>query len=108
MPCGESGSLHDLSGKKIQDSFGRLVQAIPYQDGPNETRNETPTLYDARGNVIKAITLQEAFERDDDGNIQPTDGPFYDTFWEEDEFGNKQPRDIKFQVNDNGNLEILD
>lgn len=108
MACGDSQSEHDLSGLKIQESFGRLVQAVPYQDGPNQPdRDVTPTLYDAYGNVIKAIKMQEAFTRNDDGSLSPTEGPFYDTYWEEDEFGNKQPRDIKFQVNDNGNLEMI-
>lgn len=107
MPCGVSQSLHDLSGKKIQESFGRLLQAVPYQSGANQPRDRTPELYDLFGNIIKGLKFQEAFDRDENGDLQPTEGPFYDTFWEEDEFGNKQPRDIKFKVNDNGNLETL-
>lgn len=107
MACGESGSLHDLSGKKIQESFGRVIQAVPYKSGPNQPRDKTPVLYDLYGNVIRGLKFQEAFKRQTDGSLTPTEGPFFDTFWEEDEYGNKQPKDIKFNVTDNGNLELI-
>lgn len=107
MPCGTSGSLYDLSGNRIEETYGRLVQAIPEGTEVNQNKTETPVLYDGYGNPIKGIKMQEAFSRNDDGSISPTEGPFHDTFWEEDEYGDKQPRDIKFNVNDNGNLEII-
>jgi len=107
MPCGISGSLWDLSGNKIQFTFGRLVQAIPGGTDVNQDKTETPVLHDGYGNPIRGVKFQEAFERDANGDIRPTIGPFYDTFWEEDENGDKQPKDIKFGVDTNGNLELL-
>jgi len=107
MPCGISGSLWDLSGNKIQFTFGRLVQAIPEGTDVNQSKTETPILYDGYGNPINGVKFQEAFERDSNGDIQPTTGPFFDEFWEEDENGDKQPRDKKFKLDSNDNLELI-
>lgn len=46
----------------------------------------------------------KTFERNSDGSLTPTTGAFYDTFWEEDENGDKQPRDIKWWLDENYNL----
>ena len=104
MACGESGSLYDLSGNKAKDTYNRLVQVIPGAETPNDTRTITPVLYDGYGNQITGLKFQEAFERDVNGNLQPTEGPFYDMFWEEDANGDKMPRDIKFWLDENYNL----
>lgn len=107
MPCGTSGSKYDLSGNKIQDTYGRLVQIIPSASSANQNKTLTPNLYDGYGNPITGVKLQEAFERDSDGNVQPTLGPFFDWFWEEDEDGNKQPRDFKFWLDNELNVQVL-
>ena len=51
MPGGTSGSLYDLTGNKIETTYGRLVQAIPPSTGSNIPRTDT-TFYDGYGNVI--------------------------------------------------------
>lgn len=107
MACGTSGSKYDLSGNKITDTYGRLVQAIPEGTEVNQDRLLTPVLYDGYGNPINGVKFQEAFERDEDGNLVPTEGPFFDWFWEQDENGNKQPRDIKFWLDDQFNITAL-
>jgi len=108
MPCGTSGSRYDLSGNKVQDTFGRIVQAIPGGTNVAQSKTETPTLYDGYGNPIRGVKFQEAFERDGNGDSQPTTGPFFDMFWEEDENGDKQPRDIKFWLDADFNLIMIE
>ena len=92
----------DLSNKKIKNTYQKVVQAHPSPSG-----SQTPELYDLLGNPITGIKMQEAFERDSEGNLQPTTGAFYDTFWEEDSEGNKMPRDIKWWLDENYNLIML-
>mgnify|MGYP003640067650 CR=1 FL=1 len=89
----------DLTNKKIQDTFQTVVQV-----GTSPTGSITPYLYDLEGHKITGIKMQEAFERDGNGDIQPTTGSFHDMFWEEDGTGNKQPKDIKFWLDENYNL----
>lgn len=107
MGTGPSGSLYDLTNNLIEDTYQRVVQVIPESDSPNQTRTRTPDLYDGYGNIITGIKMQEAFERDSNGDIQPTLGPFFDMFWEEDSDGNKMPRDIKFWLDADYNLITL-
>ena len=89
----------NLSKKKVKDTFNRVVQV-----DPNPTGSTTPYLYDLKGNQITGIKMQEAFERDSNGDLQPTTGPFFDMFWEEDSEGNKQPKDVKFWLDSDYNL----
>lgn len=97
---GTSGSLYDLSGpNQIKNTYPRLVQVAP-----SPTGSFTPYLYDGKGNRINGVRFQEAFERDGNGDLQPTEGPFLDNFWEEDSNGDKTPRDIKFWLDSNFNL----
>ena len=107
MASGVSGSLYDLAGNQIENTYGRIAQIIPGAGGVNEPRTETPTLYDGKGNPILGLKMQEAFERDSNNDLQPTTGPFLDMFWEEDEFGNKMPRDMKFWLDANYNMILL-
>jgi hypothetical protein len=108
MSTSPSGSLYDLTGNKIENTYGRLAQVIPGATESNaDTRTSTPELYDGYGNKVTGIKFQEAFERDSNGDLQPTLGPFVDMFWEEDQDGNKQPRDIKFWLDENYNLITL-
>lgn len=93
---------NNLGSKKIQNTYQKVVQV-----DPSPTGSQTPYLHDLTGNRITGIKMQEAFERDSNGNIQPTVGPFYDMFWEEDDEGNKQPRDIKFWLDNNYNLTVI-
>ena len=69
-----------LRGKFIQDTYGRVTQVLPSTSGENEERTTTPELYDGYGNKITGIKMQEAFERDSNGDLQPTLGPFFDMF----------------------------
>lgn len=92
----------DLSNKKIKNTYQKVVQVHPSPSG-----SATPELYDLLGNRISGLKMQEAFERDENGDLQPTEGPFYDMFWEEDDNGNKMPRDIKFWLDSNFNLITL-
>tara|TARA_R110002126_G_scaffold230012_1_gene374245 strand:+ start:1006 stop:1338 length:333 start_codon:yes stop_codon:yes gene_type:complete len=107
MASGISGSLYDLSGNQIEDTYGRVAQIIPGGGGVNETRTLTPTLYDGYGNQIQGLKMQEAFERDSNNDLQPTTGPFLDMFWEEDSEGNKMPRDMKFWLDAEYNMILL-
>jgi hypothetical protein len=107
MSCGVSGSLYDLAGNKIENTYGRIAQIIPGGTDVNETRTSTPVLYDGKGNPIRGLKFQEAFERDSNNDLQPTEGPFFDMFWEEDEFGNKMPRDMKFWLDADYNMILL-
>lgn len=88
----------DFTGKKIKNTYGRVVQV---------SGSGTPQLYDGFGNPINGFKTQEAFERDSDGNLQPTTGSFFDMFWEEDSDGNKQPRDIKWWLDSEYNLIMI-
>lgn len=99
MALGVSSSLWDLAGNLIQHTYGRIVQIRP-----NPTGSVTPYLYDGDGIQITGIQMQEAFERDASGDLMPTTGAFYDTFWTEDENGDKTPRDIKFWLDSDFNL----
>ena len=56
MPGGTSGSLYDLTGNKIETTYGRLVQAIPPSTGSNIPRTDT-TFYDGYGNIINIINI---------------------------------------------------
>jgi len=107
MASGVSGSLYDLAGNLIENTYGRVAQVIPGANDVNETRTQTPTLYDGKGNVIQGLKFQEAFERDANGDVQPTTGPFFDMFWEEDDDGNKMPRDMKFWLDEDYNMIVL-
>lgn len=89
----------DLSNERIKDTYQRVVQVSPAPSG-----SSTPRLYDLTGEEIKGIRFQEAFERDENGDLQPTQGAFFDMFWEEDDEGNKIPRDIKFWLDANFNV----
>ena len=92
----------NLSNKKIKNTYQKVVQVHPSPSG-----SITPELYDLLGNRITGIKMQEAFERDVDGNLQPTIGAFHDTFWEEDSSGNKMPRDIKWWLDSDFNLIMV-
>ena len=94
----QTGS-YDLTNERIKDTYQRVTQV---------SGSGTPTLLDGLGNEIKGLKLQEAFERDANGDLQPTTGSFYDMFWEENEDGDKQPRDIKFWLDENYNLIPLE
>ena len=107
MSCGTSGSLYDLAGNKIEKTYGRIAQIIPGGTDYNEQRTLTPTLHDGYGNPILGLRFQEAFERDANNDLQPTEGPFFDMFWEEDENGNKMPRDMKFWLDEDYNMILL-
>lgn len=107
MACGDSESTYDLRGTKIQTTFQRLVQVVPEPTSANETRTDKNRLYDGRGNEITGVEFQEAFERDEDGNLQPTTGSFTDPFWTLDDDGNRTPKDIKFWLDNEYNLISL-
>lgn len=99
-----SGS-YDLTNHTIKNTYGRIAQIIPGATGSNDlTRSTTPELYDGYGNKVTGIKFQEAFDRDENGDIQPTSGPFVDMFWEEDSNGNKQMKDLKFWLDSDFNL----
>jgi hypothetical protein len=91
-------SLYDFTGKLISATYQRVVQVI------TSGSYSTPSLYDGLGNEIKGLRFQEAFERDENGDVQPTEGAFFDILWEEDSDGNKMPRDIKWWLDSNYNL----
>ena len=93
---------NNLGSSKIKNTFQKVVQV-----DPSPTGSLTPYLHDLTGNRITGIKMQEAFERDSNGDLQPTTGPFYDMFWEEDNEGNKIPRDIKFWLDENYNLTVI-
>ena len=95
-------SNKNQSNKKIQNTFQKVVQV-----GTSATGSETPYLYDLEGHKITGIKMQEAWERNEAGELQPTTGSFHDVLWEEDENGNKQPRDIKWWLDENYNLVFL-
>lgn len=90
-------NLYDLTTELIKSTYQRVVQ-LAGVDG------RTKTLYDGLGNEITGVTFQEAFERDSNGDLQPTEGAFFDMFWEEDSDGNKMPRDIKWWLDSDYNL----
>lgn len=90
-----ANSDYNLQGKKVNNTYRELTRI----SGSN-----TPDLYDGFGNKITGIKMQEAFERNEDGSLTPTTGAFHDTFWEEDANGDKQPRDIKWWLDENYNL----
>ena len=92
-------SDRNLTNKRIQDTFQKVVQVEL-----SPTGSRTPYLYDLEGHKITGIKMQEAFERDVNGDIQPTTGSFFDMFWEEDSNGDKMPRDIKWWLDENYNL----
>lgn len=94
-----SSSLYDLTNNYIKDTYQRVVQIAP-----NPTGSATPELYDGMGLKITGIKMQEAFERDSDGDIRPTTGAFFDMFWTEDNEGNKVPRDMKWWLDSDYNL----
>ena len=96
-------NLYDLTAELIKSTYQRVVQVI-WSGNPGES---TPTLYDGLGNPITGLQFQEAWERDENGDIQPTSGPFLDMFWEEDENGDKMPRDIKWWLDSDYNLISL-
>ena len=55
-----SGSLYDLTGNNIQDTYGRLVQAVPIASGANDPRTTT-TFYDGYGNIIESFNSTASF-----------------------------------------------
>ena len=60
MSSGTSGSLYDLSGNKIENTYGRLVQAIPPSSGANDPRTST-IFYDGYGNIITSLNVTSSF-----------------------------------------------
>jgi len=145
MACGVSGSLYDLSGNLIQDTYPRLLQIgggylyngsgslvtslnisgsisanTFYGDGSNltgviaelsntgsfattgsnnfignqiVTGSVSASAYSGDGN---GLTFRDAFERDENNDLQPVIGNFHDMFWDKDVDGDIIPKDIKF------------
>jgi hypothetical protein len=65
------------------------------------TGSVTASAFSGDGN---GLTFRDAFERDENNDLQPVEGNFHDMFWEKDTDGDIRPKDIKFWLDSEFNL----